>query len=439
MHVPVGKRSASAFLAAFGLVAICAAAGTGSLAAVPSEISPLEPASSGGLKALDRALVRLQTHRRLLVVAAHPDDEDTALLTWVARGLGGEAAYLSLSRGDGGQNLIGPELGVGLGLLRSRELQSARRIDGARQYFTRAYDFGYTRSLDETLARWPKEILLEDAMRVIRRFKPQVIAAVFPPTARAGHGQHQASALVAQEAFDLSADPGAFPRLDGEGLLPWKVSSLYRSVWWDPEAATLELPLGTIEPFTGRSIFQLALASRSQHRCQDMGMVQPPGDAEGRLAWVAGAGGPEGDALFQGVDTRLAAIADLLPAGELRLATAERLTRVAEIARDARRRLAPGETGRAAAPLLEIVGLLRAVAGDLADDPGARHATDLVAEKLDVAVEGLLAAAGIVVDAVAERERVVPGETLSVRSLFWNAGELEVDGLAVTEEAWNGL
>ena len=316
---------------------LLAALGAASHGALPGEISPLEPASTGGLKALDRALVRIASHRRLLIIAAHPDDEDTALLTWVARGLGGEAAYLSLSRGDGGQNLIGPELGVGLGLLRSRELESARRIDGARQYFARAYDFGYTRSLEETLERWPRQVLLEDAMRVIRRFKPQVVVAVFPPTAAAGHGHHQASALIAREVFELSADARAFPGLDAEGLPPWKVSSFYRSAWFDPAAATHEIDLGTLEPFTGRSILQLALASRSQHRCQDMGSLQPLGDATGRLTWVAGAGGPDEDSIFAGVDTRLTAIADLLSAGELRRETAARLARVAEIAAGARR------------------------------------------------------------------------------------------------------
>ena len=119
-------------------------------AQLPSSLSPLESASTGGFAALDRALARLAVHERVLVIAAHPDDEDTSLLTLIARGFGGESAYLALSRGEGGQNLIGPELGVGLGLIRSRELLAARRVDGARQFFTRAFDFGYTRSIDET-------------------------------------------------------------------------------------------------------------------------------------------------------------------------------------------------------------------------------------------------------------------------------------------------
>ncbi|MEM7350966.1 MAG: PIG-L family deacetylase [Acidobacteriota bacterium] len=406
---------------------------------MPSPIRPLEPASSGGLAALDQALVKLASHRRLLIIAAHPDDEDTTLLTWVARGLGGEAAYLSLSRGDGGQNLIGPELGVGLGLLRSRELQAARRIDGARQFFTRAYDFGYTRSLEETLERWPKEVLLEDTMRVIRRFKPQVLVAIFPPTAAAGHGQHQASGLVAEEVFRLSGDPDAFPQLDAEGLPAWQISSFYRAAWWQPEAATLELPLGTIEPFSGRSILQIALASRSQHRCQDMGSLQPLGDATGRLSWAAGAGGTDAASPFDGIDTRLAAIAALLPEGQRRRETEGRLEQVAEIAVATRQQLA-AEPRRAAEPLLEIVRLLRGLMDDLTagEAPGLQAARGLIAEKLEIANEAVANAAGVLADAVTDRPEVVPGASLPTRSIFWNAGDLPVADLEVAVESPDG-
>ncbi len=140
----------------------------GGALAQPWVPDPLEPVSSGGLVVVDRALARLSVHARLLVIGAHPDDEDNALLTWVGRGLGGEAAYLSLSRGEGGQNLIGSELGVELGAIRTGELLAARRLEGSRQYFSRAYDFGYTRSLEETFERWPRAVLREDTIRIIR-------------------------------------------------------------------------------------------------------------------------------------------------------------------------------------------------------------------------------------------------------------------------------
>lgn len=424
------------------VVTLLALTPSGSEAGEPGrDVSALEPARSGGLAALDRALVRLSTHRRLLVIAAHPDDEDTSLLTWVARGLGGEAAYLSLSRGDGGQNLIGPELGVGLGVLRSRELLAAREIDGARQFFSRAYDFGYTRSLDETLRRWPEEVLLEDAARVVRRFKPQVLVAIFPATERAGHGQHWASAVVADQLVDAAGRAGAFPGLEADGLLPWDISTFYRAAWWNPEATTLELPLGTLEPWSGRSILQIALHSRSQHRCQDMGNLQPLGGANGRLTWQSGAGGPDGD-LFGGIDTSLAAIAQLLPDGPTRATVATALAEVERLALGARSQLDARQPQATTTPLLAIVGKLRSARQAVGDAPegSAQHVAALIDEKLDIAQEALAVAAQVLADAYTESETVVLGSQLETRSVFWNAGPLEVTGLEVEivgEEGWN--
>jgi LmbE family N-acetylglucosaminyl deacetylase len=254
-------------------------------------VDPLRPASSGGVATVERALARLDQHRRLMIVGAHPDDEDTTLLALVSLAQGGEAAYLSLTRGEGGQNLIGEELGEALGVLRTEELLAARRLDGARQLFTSAYDFGYTESLDETFRRWPREELLVEVVRAIRRFRPQVIVAVFPPDERAGHGQHQASAILAEEAFRVAGDAAAFPLLDAEGLPPWQPELLYREAWFDPAAATLELPSGLIDPLTGHTVFQLAMAGRSQHRSQSMGALQLIEGRPVRLTWVAGGPG----------------------------------------------------------------------------------------------------------------------------------------------------
>src|SRR4051794_17472697 len=265
---------------------------------------PLEPAATGGLPDVDRALAKLSANQRLLVIGAHPDDEDTSLIGFVSRGLGGEAAYLSLSRGEGGQNVIGAELGVALGLLRTRELLAARAVDGGRQFFSRAYDFGYTRSLDETLRLWPKDVLVEDAVRVIRRFKPQVVVSVFPGVPHPNHGQHQAAGVTAYAAFPLAGDPSSLSQLAAEGLRPWTPQALYRSTYFDPNAATVTLPIGGIEPIAGKSIFQLAMASRSMHRSQDMGQIQRLGPQQTRVAWVQGGAGVEGKELFAGIDTR---------------------------------------------------------------------------------------------------------------------------------------
>ena len=395
--------------------------------------SPLQPASTGGVATVDRALAQLSTHRRLLVVGAHPDDEDTSLIALVARGMGGESAYLSLSRGEGGQNLIGPELGVGLGLIRSRELLAARSVDGGRQFFTRAYDFGYTRSLDETLRLWPKDVLVEDAVRVIRRFKPQVIVSIFPGVPHPNHGQHQAAGVTAYAAFPLAGDPKALPQLQEEGLSPWTPQALYRSTRFeqDPNITTVTLPLNGIDPLAGKSIFQLAMASRSMHRSQDMGQIQRLGPQESRVGWVDGTAGKEGKDVFDGIDTRLSALAATVADAGRRKTAEDRLAAAQAAAERARTGLVPGKLGDTVPAFLEILRNLRqartAVEGD-------RPATELIDEKIDAAQAGLAAAAGIAVDATTAREEVVNGETFTVQAALWNSGARPVSGVSVTLE-----
>ncbi len=425
-------------LAGTAVLVLLAALGTARATGVLAPFErPLEPPEAGGVSLVDRLLAKLSTHQRLLVIGAHPDDEDTALLALVARARGGEAAYLSLSRGEGGQNLIGSELGPALGLLRSRELLAARHVDGARQFFSRAYDFGYTRSLDETLRFWPEPVLLEDAVRVIRRFRPQVVVAVFPPDERAGHGQHQASGRIAGEAVERSGDAGAFPDLAADGLAPWRPAAFYRNTWWDPDATTVTEPTGVLDPLTGRSILQIALASRSLHRSQDMGMLQPLGPGRSNLGWVWGGAGAAGDDLFSGIDTHLPALVASLPEGPARRDAGERLARVEELARRTRARLAAADLAAAAPPLAEIVTLLREArrlaGGDAPDPPDGGAARDLVTEKLDLARTALAAAAGVAIDAVADRAAVAPGDGWRVDTLLWAPGGVGAGSAAPVE------
>ncbi|HSK81713.1 MAG TPA: PIG-L family deacetylase [Thermoanaerobaculia bacterium] len=389
----------------------------------------LEPPSTGGVAAVERALDKLSTHKRLLVIAAHPDDEDTSLLTLVSRGLGGESAYLSLSRGEGGQNLIGPELGVGLGLIRSRELLAARGVDGGRQFFTRAYDFGYTRSLEETLRLWPKEVLLEDTVRVIRRFKPQVVVSVFQGVPSPTHGQHQAAGVTAHEAFPLAGDPRILPE-----LAPWTPQALYRSTFFDRDATTLVLPTSGVDPLAGRSIYQIAMASRSMHRSQDMGQLQRLGPQETRVAWVKGGAGVEAKDLFAGIDTSLPAIAAPIPDPERRRHAGEHLEAVQVVAERARGALNPEKLDAAVPEFLEIVKHLRAARAFLAekDVPEERPVLELIDEKIRVAEAGLAAAAGVAVDAATEREALTAGETFPVQAVLWNSGSRPVANASVS-------
>ena len=444
LPVMMEKRSpASAALPAALLAAVLLATAASACDVLESFRAPLEPPGTGGVERVDRALAKLSGHRRVLVVGAHPDDEDTTLLALVARGMGGEAAYLSLSRGEGGQNLIGPELGPGLGLIRSRELLAARGVDGARQYFTRAYDFGYTRSLAETLARWPREVLLEDAVRVVRRFRPQVIVAVFPPDERAGHGQHQAAGLVAGEVYRLAGEAQAFPALAAEGLAPWSPQAFYRNTWWrGRDETTVTEPAGGIDPLSGRSVFQIAMASRSRHRSQDMGMLQPLGPREARVGWEAGGAGASGDRLFAGVDTDLAAIVTALPEGAAKAEIASRLGLVQSLAERTRADLSPARLERARLPLATIVTALREARARLPADgtPAAVHAAALLDEKLAVAELALAAAAGVAVDAVADREAVAPGEAWTVETAAWatGGGDVELVGVELTAPGEDG-
>lgn len=422
------------------LVAAAAIAATG-LSGAPgsppraSAGPALAPPSTGGLVRLDTQLRKLATHRRLLVIGAHPDDENTALLTLVSRRMGGEAAYLSLSRGEGGQNLIGEELGVGLGLIRSQELVAARQLDGGRQFFTRAYDFGFTRSLEETLKWWQREVLLEDVVRIVRRFRPQVIYSVFTGTARDGHGQHQASGIVAAEAFRLAGDASFLPALGEEGLSPWQPKALYSSDWFEGEdRPRVTLPTGEVEPLTGRSYHQIAMASRSLHRSQDMGRLQDPGPNQTGAVWVAGVGSNGAGDIFEGVDTRLRTIAAELPAA-VRAAAEARLDRAQALAETARRDASPIRLGDSVAPLESILAELR---GARESFPESDPSLPVLDEKIVAAQEALAAAAAISLDATAAREAVAPGESVELSVRVWNAGNQVVSVEAVEVSGWEG-
>src|SRR3954470_1945257 len=171
------------------------------------------------------ALEKLNVLGRVLYVAAHPDDENTGLITFWANGALYDAAYLSMTRGDGGQNLIGPELREQLGVIRTQELLAARRLDRGQQFFTRANDFGFSKSVDETLRIWDRDKILADTVWVIRTFRPDVIATRFAPDDNETHGHHTASAQLALEAFRAAADPKRFPE-QLKFVQPWQATRI---------------------------------------------------------------------------------------------------------------------------------------------------------------------------------------------------------------------
>jgi len=237
----------------------------------------------------------LQMPVRVLYLAAHPDDENTRMLTWLSKGMRVDAAYLSLTRGDGGQNLIGKEAGDELGLIRTYELMGARSIDGARQFFTRANDFGYSKTPEETFRQWDRDSLLADVVWVIRLFRPHVIITRFTPEPSATHGHHTASAQLAVEAFHAAADPNRFPDQLNNGVGAWKTKTLYwNTSWWffgrpDFDKKGLEMvDVGGFSPILGRSFGETAALSRSMHRSQGFGSALQRGEELEYLKWLAG-------------------------------------------------------------------------------------------------------------------------------------------------------
>ncbi len=243
-------------------------------------------------------LQKLHSLKRVLYIAAHPDDENTRALAYFSLGEKAETAYLSLTRGDGGQNLIGNELGQYLGVLRTQELLAARSFDGARQFFTRAVDFGYSRTAEESFEKWGKDEILSDVVYVIRKFRPDVIITRFPPDSRAGHGHHTASAMLAIEAFDKAADSD-YKILKGENLDTWKTKSVYwnASTWWNPDLDSiaktddsyLVQDIGGYNAQLGMSYNEIGTIARSQHKCQGFGAVIERGSRKEYFQLLTGA------------------------------------------------------------------------------------------------------------------------------------------------------
>lgn len=246
------------------------------LAIIPylSFSQPVQQPNAGQLKA---KLKKLNFLGSVLYMAAHPDDENTRIITYLANGRYATTAYLSLTRGDGGQNLIGSEIRDQLGVIRTQELLAARRIDGGQQFFTRANDFGFSKSAEETFRVWGKDEILSDVMKVFRLYQPDIIITRFPPDERAGHGHHTASAVLAHEAFDLAANPEVNPET-AKKFGTWQPRRLFINMgrWWNKDLSEktpgiVTLDVGGYSPLLGRSFPEIAAMSGSQHKSQGWG------------------------------------------------------------------------------------------------------------------------------------------------------------------------
>ena len=238
-------------------------------------------------------LKKLDVVGSVLYIAAHPDDENNSFLPFLTNDRMYRTAYLSLTRGDGGQNLLGKEQGIELGLIRTKELLAARQQDGAEQYFSRAYEFGFSKSAEEALAIWDHQQVLSDAVWVIRKFQPDIIIARFPPDARAGHGHHAASAIIAKEAFIAAADPKQFPEQFKYGVTVWQAKRILWNTFNFGGANTtndqqLKIEVGGYNALIGKNYGEIGGEARSMHKSQGEGRPRRRGSITEYFDWVAG-------------------------------------------------------------------------------------------------------------------------------------------------------
>jgi LmbE family N-acetylglucosaminyl deacetylase len=379
---------------------IAVSAGVALLLAVPLPLRSDPPAEAMDAAEIRLALKKLNTVGSVLYVAAHPDDENTAFLAWGAKGELVETAYLAITRGDGGQNLIGPESAELLGLLRTEELLAARRIDGARQFFTRAIDFGYSKSPEESLAIWDREKVLSDVVRVIRTFRPDVVVNRFPTTGEGGHGHHTASAILSVEAFEAAGDPNRFPDQIVEGLRPWRPRRLFFNAFRfradQPRTAppgSIPVDLGGYNALLGRSYTEIAARARTMHKSQGFGSAERRGTFLNDFVLLKG--DRPGRGLFDGIDLTWARVPGSGMAAGL-LAEAER-------------------TYREDDPAASLPVLLKAwrALGALPESP-------MRDQKLRELLEVIRSCAGIWVEAVASEPEATPGSAVKVSTMILN-------------------
>ncbi len=363
-----------------------------------------QPQSSRSTGEIELELQRLKVLGSALYIAAHPDDENTAVLAWLANERKVRTGYLSLTRGDGGQNLIGSEKGPLLGMIRSRELLAAREIDGPEQFFTRAIDFGYTKSADEALKIWNHEAVLSDVVWVIRRFRPDVMITRFSPEF-GGHGHHIASATLAAEAFEAAADPKRFPEQLKE-VDTWQPRRLVWNAWsralerlGADSADIIEADVGGFNAYLGKSYSELAALSRSEHKSQGFGSSARRGPLPSHFLHTLGA--KAGSDLFDGIDLSWGRI----PGGK-------------QIEGLIERAIEEFETANPSA-ILPILAAANQLMEEQNDHP-------LVANRQRELQRLMLDCAGIWVEAISQKIQVASGSTIPLKLKVVNRSLAEV-------------
>jgi len=385
----------------------CAALAALFAAVIPAALTPAALGDPRPPVVRDAAAIRLALEKMnvvgsALMVSAHPDDENTALLAWLGNGRKVEAAYLSLTRGDGGQNLIGPDTGELLGVIRTQELLAARRIDGAQQFFTRALDFGFSKGPDETLEKWGRDKILADVVFVIRRYRPDVIITRFNTDGSGGHGHHTASAILAEEAFAAAADSTKFPE-QLRWVRPWQAKRLVWNIGRAPgagpdtTAGRINVDIGAYNALLGRSYTEIAGESRSMHKTQGFGAAERRGTLYNSFQPKAGVAATKD--LYDGVNLTWSRI----PGGAGLIAIFAQAAREFDSAR----------------PEKIVPTLLKAHAlmAKLPDEPR-------VAEKRRELLDLIRACSGLWLEATATRPWATPGGRLRVATSALNRSDI---------------
>ncbi|MEP6728448.1 MAG: PIG-L family deacetylase [Bacteroidota bacterium] len=331
----------------------------------------------------------------VLYVGAHPDDENTRLLAWLSKEKLYRTGYLSLTRGDGGQNLIGNEQGINLGLIRTQELLAARRIDGAEQFFSTAFDFGFSKTSDETFKIWNKEKILADVVWVIRKFQPDVIITRFPEDTRAGHGHHAASAILAREAFSAAADPNRFPDQLKRGVKVWQAKRILWNTFNFGGTNTtaenqLKIDVGSYNALLGKSYGEIAAEGRSQHKSQGFGVPKTRGQSFEYFTTVAG--DPPVTGIMDGVDISWAR------------------TGAAKVADDIQQAIQQYDIQQPG----KSIYLLQKASLDAFDHNNTTEDSPLINRKLTEIMHMTAACSGLFAEAVASKQMAVTGDSIKI-------------------------
>jgi LmbE family N-acetylglucosaminyl deacetylase len=401
---------------------------------------PEDRGTAGTLAALEA----LPVHVRVLYTIAHPDDEGAGTLTWLARKIHAETALFSLTRGDGGQNVLGSEKYEAMGLVRTGEMLEACRLYGVEPYFSTVFEFGFSKTAAETLEKWGHEATLEEVVRFIRMWRPDIVISRFQGTEGDGHGHHQAAGILSVEAFRAAGDPKRFPRQIEEGLAAWQPKKLYES----SRGTGIRIPVGDYDPVLGRSYRQIGAEGDSKHRSQGNGAIFAlPGQAYDSLKLVETVppGSGNDQSLFDGIDTSLTSILALGGREREALQPLEgELKRAEQAASEALSAFEPQHPDKGAAAAAQGAASLTRALAALENSSASQAARNSVSQalrrKLRDFEEAANACLGVALVAATEDVTGVPGQNATVTATLFNRGAVPVvpKSLKVlTPERWN--